>query len=492
MILSIDQGTTNSKAILVDEAGQVVGYGAAPVGLVSPHPGWTEQDAEEIWLSVLAAVAACQASATGGSGGVPPGSGTAPEAALAGVTISNQRESIVGWRRSTGEPVGPVIGWQDRRTASWCTTLTTKDADDQVRARTGLRIDAMFSGPKFRWLLDHLEGVLKSDVCLGTVDAWLVWRLTAGSSYACEAGNASRTLLYDVLDLNWSPELCDLFGVPVETLPPVQPSIGQFGQTGDVPGLPDNLPILAVLADSHAALYGQGCTTVGTGKATFGTGSSVMTPTETFQPDRTAVPSTLAWLTDRPTYAREGNILSSGATLSWTATTLGLSGVAELADLAGDVSDSGGVVLVPAFAGLGAPYWDREVKAVLSGMTTSTTRAHLARAALDSVAHQICDIVEEIDADQPIKVLRADGGATASSLLMQTQADLLGRPVEVADIAEVSALGAAHLGWSRLGIQIPPAAATRSFVPAMAEPERRRRRELWRQEVAHARQRSIL
>ena len=219
---------------------------------------------------MLAAVAACRASAA--------------DAALAGVTISNQRESVVAWRRSTGDPLGPVIGWQDRRTASWCTRLATSDADDHVRARTGLRIDAMFSAPKFRWLLDHLEGVEQSDVCLGTVDAWLVWRLTAGSSYACEAGNASRTLLYDVLDLDWSPELCDLFGVPVETLPTVQPSNAEFGQTRGVPGLPDGVPILAVLADSHAALYGQGCTTVGTGKATYGTGSSVMTPTETFQP----------------------------------------------------------------------------------------------------------------------------------------------------------------------------------------------------------------
>ena len=475
MILSIDQGTTNSKAIGVDESGQVAGYGAAPVGLASPHPGWTEQDAEEIWASVLAAMAACRASA--------------PDAPLAGVTISNQRESVVAWRRSSGAPLGPVIGWQDRRTASWCAQLASDDADDQVRTRTGLRIDAMFSAPKFRWLLDHLDGVPRSDVCLGTVDAWLVWRLTAGSSYACEAGNASRTLLYDVLDLNWSPGLCDLFGVPVETLPPVQPSNGEFGQTRDVPGLPDRVPILAVLADSHAALYGQGCTAVGTGKATYGTGSSVMTPTETFQADRTAVPSTLAWLTDRPTYAREGNILSSGAALSWMAATLGLSGVAELAALADDVPDSDGVVLVPAFAGLGAPYWDRDVKAALSGMTTSTTRAHLARAALDSVAHQICDVVEVIDADQPIKALRADGGATASSLLMQTQADLLGRTVEVADIAEVSALGAAHLGWSRLGIQIAPAAATRSFVAALAEPERLRRRERWRQDVTRTRHR---
>ncbi len=473
MILSIDQGTTNSKAVLVDDAGQVAGYGAAPVGLASPRPGWVEQDADEIWASVLAAVADCRASAL--------------DRTVAGVTISNQRESVVAWRRSTGIPLGPVLGWQDRRTASWSARLATREADDEVRRRTGLRIDAMFSGPKIRWLLDQLPDVPRSDVCVGTIDAWLVWRLTAGRTYAGEAGNASRTLLYDVVDLDWSPELCGLFGVPVGTLPAVQPSNGQFGQTSEVPGLPDGVPILAVLADSHAALYGQGGTTVGLAKATYGTGSSVMTPTATFQAGRTAVPSTLAWLTDRPTYAREGNILSSGAALSWMAGTLGLPGVAELTALAGEVPHSDGVVLVPAFSGLGAPYWDREVRAVLTGMTTSTTRAHLARAALDSVAHQICDVVEEIDVDHPIKVLRADGGATASSLLMQTQADLLGRTVEVADVAEVSALGAARLGWSRLGHEVPPVAATRSFVAAVTEPERQRSRDQWRQEVVRAR-----
>ena len=473
MILSIDQGTTNTKAVLVDQAGQVVGAGAAPVGLTSPRPGWVEQDAQDIWSSVLAAVAACR-----GADLVVP---------LAGVAVSNQRESVVAWRRSTGEPLGPVLGWQDRRTASWCSRLATPAADDRVRTRTGLRIDAMFSAPKFRWLLDQQPDVPTSDVCLGTVEAWLVWRLTGGRRYAAEAGNASRTLLYDVRDLDWSAELCELFGVPIAALPEVQPSNGQFGQTSGVRGLPDGLPILAVLADSHAALYGQGGTVLGVAKATFGTGSSVMTPTATFVADRTGVPSTLAWLTEQPTYAREGNILSSGATLSWMAATLGLPSVAQLTALAADVPDSEGVILVPAFAGLGAPYWDREVRAGLSGMTTSTTRAHLARAAVDAVAHQVCDVVEEIDADQPVKVLRADGGATASTLLMQTQADLLGRPVDVADVAEVSALGAASLGWARLGVSVPPVAATRSFGAAMAEPERLARRERWRHEVARAR-----
>ena len=473
MILSIDQGTTNTKAIVVDPTGQLVAHGAAPVSISSPQPGWIEQDAEEIWRSVLAAVAAARTSAPG----LQP----------SGVAIANQRESVVAWRRSTGEPLGPVIGWQDRRTAAWCRRLATEDADAEVRARTGLPIDAMFSAPKLRWLLDQLDGVPTADVCLGTVDAWLVWRLTAGTTYACDAGNASRTLLYDVVDLSWSPRLCDLFGVPLETLPPVQPSNGEFGATRGFPGLPDGLPILAVMADSHAALFGQGCTEVGTAKATYGTGSSVMAPTPAFQAGRTGVPSTLAWLTDRPTYAREGNILSSGAALAWMAETLGLPGVGELTALAAEVPDCDGVVLVPAFAGLGAPYWDRDARATLSGMTSSTTRAHLARAALDAVAHQIGDVVEEIDRDQPVTVLRADGGATASALLMQIQADLLARPVEVADIAEVSALGAAQLGWSRLGEAVRPAAARRSYPPALGESERRERRDHWRQAVTHTR-----
>jgi glycerol kinase len=474
MILSIDQGTTNSKAVLVDESGQVVGYGAAPVGISSPRSGWVEQDAEEIWSSVLVAVAACRHAS--------------PDVTPIGITISNQRESVVAWRRSTGEPLGPVIGWQDRRTAAWCTQLATPEADEMVRSHTGLRVDAMFSAPKIRWLLDQRPEVPASDLCVGTIDVWLVWRLTAGRGYAVEAGNASRTLLYDVRELDWSSELCDLFGVPVDALPAAQPSNGQFGQTRDVPGLPDGVPILAVLADSHAALYGQGGAALGVAKATYGTGSSVMTPTATFSPDRSAVPSTLAWLTDGPTYAREGNILSSGATLSWMATTLGLPGVAELTTLAAEVPDSDGAVLVPAFAGLGAPHWDRTAQAAVTGITTSTTRSHLARAAVDAVAHQICDVVEEIDRDEPINVLRADGGATASSLLMQTQADLLGRSVDVADVAEVSALGAAQLGWSRVGVFVPPAAASKSFGPALTEPARQGRRDRWRSAIAHVRQ----
>ncbi|MET1006813.1 MAG: FGGY family carbohydrate kinase [Propionibacteriaceae bacterium] len=478
-VLALDQGTTNSKAILVGEDSAVLAVGSAPVALATPAPGWVEQDAEEIWQSVVAAIAACLR-------------GRFDATAIAAIAISAQRESVVAWRRSTGAPLGPVIGWQDRRTAPWCAEITTPAAESLVRGRTGLRIDAMFSAPKIRWLLDHVTAeVPRRDVCVGTIDAWLVWRLTGGAEHACDAGNASRTLLYDVVDLRWSEALLDLFGVPREVLPEVRASSAGFGKTAGVPGLPDGIPILAVLADSHAALYGQGCDEPGMAKATYGTGSSVMTPTPAFVPGDSPVPSTLAWLTDRPTYAREGNILSSGATLVWAAELLGLPDVGALVELAVAVDDSDGVSLVPAFSGLGAPYWDRQAQALLTGMSQGSTRAHVAYAAVESIAHQICDVVEEIERDgDPITVFRADGGATASALLMQTQADLLGRTVEVADLPEISALGAARMAWQSLGST--PAGSDTDAVRALFEPRRSRgeaetRRERWRNAITRSR-----
>lgn len=477
LLLSIDQGTTNSKAVLVDFQGQVLALGSAPVGTDTPAPGWVEQSADRVWASVLEAIAACLAKG--------PGS-------VVGVCLTTQRESVVAWRASTGEPVAPLIGWQDRRTAEWCAMLQPAAAAI-VRELTGLHIDPMFSAPKIRWLLDHLPaGIPVADVRVGTVDSWLLWKLTKGAVHACEAGNASRTLLFDVVGLDWSSDLLEVFGVPAHVLPVVQPSNGTFGQTRDVPGLPDGTPILAVMADSHAALYGQGCTTPGMTKATYGTGSSVMTPVHQFTAPDSPVPTTLAWLTDRPTYAREGNILSSGATLTWAADLLTAGRVADLIRLAASVPDSGGVTLVPAFSGLGAPHWDRDAQALISGLSQATTGAHLARAAVDAVAHQICDVVDVIELDQPLTAFRADGGVTVSDLVMQTQADLLERQVEVADTAEVSALGVAQLGWHN------PASGdgwsteferdtSRTFVPTLQPAERDRRRTRWRDEVLRAR-----
>jgi glycerol kinase len=350
----------------------------------------------------------------------------------------------------------------------------------------------MFSAPKMRWLLDHLPGNVESaDVRAGTVDAWLVWNLTGGMLHACDAGNASRTLLFDVVDLAWSPELLGLFDVPASALPEVRASNSRFGTTVGVPGLPDGIPILAVMADSHAALYGQGCTIPGMAKATYGTGSSVMTPVETFVPGGSPVPATLAWLTDRPTYAREGNILSSGATLAWAADLLTAGQVTELMSLASSVDTSAGITLVPAFSGLGAPHWDREATAIISGLTQATTAAHIARAAVEAVAHQICDVVDAIESESNrLSVLRADGGVTVSQLAMQIQADLLGRDVEVADIAEISALGTAQLAWQSLAPNLDwnsSRARPHTFSPTLDPIDRTSRRAHWAGEVTRAR-----
>jgi len=461
-VLAIDQGTTNSKAVLVSSEGAVLATGSAPVGLSTPQPGWVEQDADDIWQSVLQAISGCLAAAS--------------SVDIVGIALSTQRESVVGWNLA-GEAVGPVIGWQDVRTAAWCSGLPSS-VDAFVRSRTGLRVDAMFSAPKLRWLLEHTRPDR-----VGTVDSWLIHRLTGCREHLTDAGNASRTLLYDVLDLDWSTSLLEAFDVPRSVLPEVRASNGGFGTTSGVPGLRDGLPIVAVLADSHAAMYGQGCTQAGMIKATYGTGSSVMTPVDAFVADG----CTLAWLTDKPLYALEGNIVSSGAALAWTASLLGLPNVGALVELAATVPSAGDVVLVPAFAGLGAPHWDRNARAALTGMSSSTTRAHVARACVDAVAQQICDIVDTIPGT-PGR-LRADGGATVSDLLMQTQADLLGHPVEAADVAEISALGTAELAWTTLGATTDWATTrpTRLFTPTINADARATRRTHWATAVATVR-----
>jgi glycerol kinase len=388
-----------------------------------------------------------------------------------------------------------VIGWQDRRTAAWCTQEIGGPARRLVHARTGLRVDPMFSAPKMRWLLDHRPaGVPIEDVRLGTVDSWLIWRLTGGADHLCEAGNASRTLLYDIRDLDWNEELRSVFGVPGSALPAAVASDAGFGVATGVPGVPDGTPIVAVLADSHAALYGHGCTTPGTAKATYGTGSSVMAPIEAHWSAESAVTTTLAWIIGgSPTYALEGNILSSGATLAWAADILTGGNVADLVDLAGTVPDSAGVTLVPAFAGLGAPHWDRDTHALLSGMGEGTQRAHIARAAVDSIGHQICDIVDVIERAAPLRLFRADGGATASALVVQTQADLLGREVQIGEVAEVSALGAARLAWARLGHDVSSWTAHSGgavYHPKIDETDRQRRRRHWTAEIGRTRYRA--
>jgi glycerol kinase len=475
-VLTIDQGTTNSKAALVSADGRVLATGAAPVGVSTPQPGWIEQDPELIWSSVCDAVAACCQAV--------------PDVEIGGLALSTQRESVVGWLAATGDPLGPSIGWQDRRTADWCAEVFGEPERRLIRQHTGLRIDPMFSAPKLRWLLDHLPaGTRPGDVRLGTIDSWLIWRMTGGARHLCEAGNASRTLLYDIVRLAWSPDLLETFGIPATTLPEPVASDAGFGLTTGLPGVPDGTPIVAVLADSHAALYGHGCTTVGTAKATYGTGSSVMAPIDDIPTAASSVPTTLAWVIEgTPTYALEGNILFSGATLAWAASILTGGNVGDLINLAQTVPDSAGVTLIPAFAGLGAPHWDRTAHALLSGMSETTGRAHIARAAVDALGHQICDVVDVIErSTAPIRELRADGGATAADLVMQTQADLLVKEVQVGAVAEVSALGAARLAWATLGEPAWPVASGHRFTPTSSEPERQSRRLRWAGELRRAR-----
>lgn len=487
-ILSIDQGTSGSKAVLVDAGGRVVARGSAPVSARYPRPGWVEQDAEEIWQSVVLAVDRCLAEA--------------PDAVPVALSIANQRESAVVWRRSDGAPAGPVIGWQDNRTEAECERLRAEGHDDVVRGTTGLALDPMFSATKLRRLLEAALGGLdaaeRGELCAGTLDSWLVWKLTGGQVYACEAGNAARTQLMDLRRAAWDPRMLDLFGIPAAVLPEIRPSDGGFGQTAAVGPIPSSCPVAAVLADSHAALYAHGAFAPGAGKATFGTGSSVMAPVADPADGDDGVARTLAWLTDEPTWALEGNIIATGAALDWMGRTLGLAGGAELEALAEGVTTTEGVHFVPAFAGLGAPHWDRGASGLILGVTQGTTRGQLALSAFEAVAHQVSDVMDAMDqaSGQPLEILHADGGASASPLAMQLQADLSGRPVRASAVAEMSALGAAHMAGTSCGfwagedeLAALPRPST-DFEPRLPEGERQARRVQWHAAVARARDRA--
>ena len=475
-VLALDEGTTNAKALAVADDGTVLAAGSAPVPVSYPQPGWVEQDAEAIWRAQSAAIAACL-----------DGVGGAPE----GITISNQRESVVCWDARSGRALGPVLGWQDSRTAEFCDWLRSPERELSVAATTGLSLDPMFSAPKMRYLLDRVGAAMPDDARharIGTIDAWLVARLSGQDSYVIEAGNASRTLLMDLATLQWSEQMCALFGVPAARLPRIVASNADFGATAGLDALPDGVPIVGVLGDSHAALFGHGCRTASEGKATYGTGSSVMVPSGADRSVRPGVSTTLAWLTEEPMYGHEGNIVASGTAMDWTARLLGVAPGRALDELAAAVPDSAGISLVPAFTGLGAPWWDRRAVGLVAGLTAATERGHLARAALESVAHQIADVVEALGAGD-LTVLHADGGATASRLLMQTQADLLGRDVVVSANAEVSALGAALMGFTRLGwdLPAPEGGAGRRYRPALDEPARAAARSRWGRALARSR-----
>lgn len=444
LILAIDQGTTSSKAFLIDSTGQVVASGSCPLSINSPLPGWVEQDAAELWTSVIAAIESALAAC--------------PDAGILGVAVSNQRETVVAWDPRGGRPVGPAISWQDQRGDAVCKALATPQNSELVRVISGLELGSMFSASKIAWFLERQEE--NPTVRVGTVDTWLLDRLTGGALYVTEAGNASRTLLFDIEAQVWSSALGELFGVDTRRLAEVRCSTGPWGHTSGVPGVPDGTPILAVLGDSHAALYGHWALApdyANVGKATYGTGSSVMLPTDRAVRRVNGVGTTLAWQAPRPLWALEGNILYSGAGMDWLARTLGVQPGAKFSELAATASGSRGAVFVPALNGLGAPWWEASAVGTLTGLDSATTRAEIARAGIEAVAHQICDVVDAMDPTRTQRALHAGGGATSSELLMQTQADLLGRTLLVSSITDISALGAAALAFKAAGVAFDPA-----------------------------------
>ena len=438
-ILAIDQGTSSTKAMLVADSGEIVSSTSVPVERSFPRPGWVEQNPAEIWQSALDAI------------------DQLPASELACIAITNQRESVLVWDRRTGRPLTPCVGWQCGRGADLCAELRCSGAESLIRELTGLPLDPMFSASKLRHLLDADPALRRAadrgEACAGTIDSWLAWNLSGGELHVTDAGNASRTLLFDIHKLEWSRELLELFDLPAAFLPQVVSSAGAQGETATLGRLPA-LPIAALAADSHAAIYGLGCDRPGSAKATYGTGTSLMSLTggEARQ-SRSGLGTTVAWVLDGPTYALEGNIFSSGATVEWLASLLGLGNAAEVERRAGSVPDSGGVHIVPAFAGLGAPYWQPDARGLIRGLTFATGPAELSRAAMESIAFQVADLVEalEHDLDQPLDELHVDGGASLNDQLMQFQADLLGCPVIRSDTADAAALGAALLAGSAVG-----------------------------------------
>lgn len=485
-VLAIDQSTSATKAVLFDQAGAVVDKASREHQQIYPQPGWVEHDAEEIWQNLLGAV------------GEVAKRQAARVADLACVSIANQRETIVVFDRATGRPLHHAIVWQCRRGDEICGALREAGYEAMVREKTGLKLDTYFSASKLKWMVDQqpeLRAKLEcGEALVGTIDAYLVYRLTGGDVFATDHTNASRTLLFDAGALRWDVELCALFGVLLESLPEVRESFATFGRT-DVRGvLPQAVPICGVMGDSQASLFAQRCYEPGMAKATFGTGTSVLLNVgEHFSPGEHGAVAALAWvLAGQPTYALEGLINYSSATVAWLKDQLGLiSDVAEVEALARSVPDNGGVYLVPAFAGLSAPYWSPAARAAILGMTAHSRREHVARAALESIAYQIRDVLDMMRAGAGVGIasIFADGGPTRNEFLMQFTADLAGVEVEVADAPESSALGAALAGMVGVGMcnslaglaKLPR--QSRRYSPQMPANEVKRNYDGWQEAV---------
>ncbi len=487
-VLALDQGTTSSRALLFDEHGAVRSIAQREFDQIFPQPGWVEHDPEQIAASQIAVAIEALAKAQ------------ARTADIAAIGIANQRETAIVWNRETGAPVHNAIVWQDRRTADFCARLRSEGHSPLIQQRTGLLIDSYFSASKIAWILDNVPGTRAAaeagKLAFGTVDTWLVWKLTGGKVHATDASNASRTMLFNIHTGAWDRELLDLFRVPISMMPDVRSSSEVYGDTTALKGL-EKIPLAGIAGDQQAALFGQRCIHPGLTKNTYGTGCFMLQNT-----GRRAVPSsnrlvtTVAWrLNDVTEYALEGSVFVGGAVVQWLRDGLGLIRRSEDVEaLANSVPDNGGVYFVPAFVGLGAPHWDSFARGSVFGLTRGTTAGHLARAALESIAYQVADLLDamRLDSGDAVQELRVDGGAAANDGLMQFQSDILGVPVIRPAVTETTALGASYLAGMAVGFWksdlVASGAASRDhrFEPRLASSQARQLRNRWNEAVSRS------
>jgi glycerol kinase len=488
-VLSIDQGTTGTHVTLLDARLRVKGRAYRELPQHFPRPGWVEHDLEEVWDGVRTCVRRALADA-----GVKAHR-------LAAIGITNQRETTAVWRRGDARPAARAIVWQDRRTAPLCAALRERGEEDRVRSLTGLVLDPYFSATKLQWLLANVKGLearaQRGELCFGTIDSYLVYRLTGGQAHVTEVSNASRTLLFNLRALDWDPELLALFGVPASLLPTVRSSAEVYGVTARVPGLPDGIPISGMAGDQQAALFGQGCFQPGESKCTYGTGAFLLMNTgEQPVTSRRGLLTTVAWtLKGRTQYALEGSAFVAGAAVQWLRDGLGLiQRSQDVERLARQVPDSGDVVFVPALSGLGAPHWRPDARGMLAGLDRSSTRAHVARAVLEGIAFQVYELADAMrqESGHPIPAFKVDGGASANNLLMQFQADLLDTPLVRPKNLETTGLGAALLAglgaqvWDSVEPLFQRSVGARTFRPRLSADARERHLAKWRRAVERA------
>lgn len=446
-ILSLDQGTTSSRAIVFNHSGEIIAIAQKEFTQIYPEAGWVEHNPSEIWSTQLSVATEVIAKAN------------LTAADVKAIGITNQRETTVVWDKTTGKPVYNAIVWQDRRTSEYCNSIKKQGLSQKIQEKTGLIIDSYFSATKVKWVLEHVEGARekaeKGELAFGTVDSWLIWNLTAGKVHVTDVSNASRTMLYNIHSLTWDNELLELFGIPSSMLPQVKSSSEVYGTTaGNI--LAAQIPIAGIAGDQQSALFGQMCTQPGMVKNTYGTGCfMLMNIGKTPKTSTNNLLTTIAWqINGEVNYALEGSIFIAGAIVQWLRDELGLiEKSADVEQLAKKVEDTQGVYIVPAFAGLGAPYWNQDARGTITGITRGTNKSHMARAALESIAYQTMDVLNAMQADAgtPIAELRVDGGATANNLLMQFQADLLNCKVIRPEVTEVTAIGAAYLAGLATG-----------------------------------------